>query len=97
LEHVYYCFENAESHSFKLINLRFKDLKFPGGNKKKRQTFPTPEIIFPSNWMADVYARNYIESIFSKCYYLICIGIIFRIFRSRCHRELLWKQIVLKI
>lgn len=58
--------------------------------------FAIPEIVFPSNWMADVYVRNYIEFVVLRCYYLICIGIVFSIFRSRYHRNLLREQIVLK-
>lgn len=53
-------------------------------------TFATSEIAFPGNWMADVYARNYVatESVASRCYYLIRVGIVFSIFQSRCRRKL---------
>lgn len=86
-------------YPFILINLgaRFetcgKEYEF-GRSTKKGIAFVIPEIVFPSNWMADVYARNYIESVFLRYYYLICIGIPFSIFRSRCRRELLREQIL---
>jgi len=97
LEHVYYCFENAESHSFKLINCTVQRFEIAGKEYegiRRRDSLPYSGN-YISEWLDGWCLCAELHRIYR--YYLICIGIIFRIFRLRCHRELLREQIVLKI